>query len=99
MKTIFLVLLIFSFSTSGFAQKALKINAHFQYQAFENSYTRDSITYLYEESNLSILPSPTFSIYTEKGSFHEIGLSQLQFGIDDNKSTQSKTDLSVITSN
>ncbi len=98
MKTSYICLLILTISTSSFAQKALKLNAHLQYQAFDYSNTRNSITILSEESDLSVLPSPTISIYNAQGGFHEIGISRFRFGIDENKTTQSNASNSTITS-
>lgn len=84
MKTILSLLLIFLFSTGGFSQKAIKINTHFQYTSYDYSHTRnESLSKIDTEISVDVLPSLTFNIYTPKGNFHEIGISRLQFGVED----------------
>lgn len=72
-----------------FAQTALKLNMHSQFEPFENSqFYDDGSTETDNGFDLSILPSPTISFYKENGNFHEIGLSRIQFSVDEDKTTR-----------
>lgn len=67
-------------------QIALKLNLHSQYESFEYSNIRDTtLTKVKDGYDLSILPSPTISLYRENGNFQEICLSRILFIVDDNK--------------
>lgn len=96
-KTLF-ILLAFIISSKVLGQTALKLNMHLQYQPFENTHVRDSIyTEIQEGFDLSVLPSPTISFYKENGSFHEIGLSRIQYIVDDDITTLNRPGVTQIT--
>ena len=86
MKT-FLTFILFVFSASGFAQKAIKLNTHFQYQSVEAiwKYNTDGTIVSIEENTLSIMPLPSISFLNSKGNFQELGLSKLGYEIDKNQ--------------
>lgn len=97
-KSILFILVAFTFSIKVWGQTALKLNMHLQYQPFEYTHVIDSIyTEVKEGFDLSVLPSPTISFYKENGSFHEIGLSRIQYIVDDDITTLNRPGVTQIT--
>lgn len=85
-KLILLISCLLPLSTFMFAQTAFKLNVHLQYQSYPTTKSYDGINYTYTDENyqVNILPAPTIIMYRQNGNFHEIGISRLQFNIDDN---------------
>ena len=83
-----LSIVLFVVSTSSFAQTAIKLNAHSQYHSTETiwKYNTSEIIVSMEENTFSVLPMPTISFFNSTGNFHELGLSNLKYKVDETQS-------------